>query len=46
MTLWRCSDGEASVAGQGLRGAVVGLHLPVVVVDEKELSRAGVRVVV
>ena len=37
-------SGEASVAGQGTRGAVVGWYLPVMVVDEKMLNRAGVRV--
>ena len=37
-------SGEASMAGQGLRGAVIGWYLLVVVVDEKKLSRAGVRV--
>ena len=34
-----------TVTGHGLRGAVVGWYLPVLVVDEKMLSRDGVRVV-
>ena len=35
------------MAGHGLRGAVVGWYLPVLVVDEKQMRRAGgVRVVV
>ena len=42
---WVCNEGP-TVAGHGLRGAVVGWYLPVLVVDEKRLSRDGVRVVV
>ena len=34
------------MAGHRLGGAVVGWHLPVLVVDEKQMSRNGVRVVV
>ena len=42
---WVCSEGP-TVAGHGLRGAVVRWYLPVLVVDEKRLSRGGVRLVV
>ena len=43
---WVCSEGPA-VTGHGLRGAVVGWYLPVLVVDERQMKRVGgVRVVV
>ena len=43
---WVCSGGPA-VTGHGLRGAVVGWYLPVLVVDEEQMKRVGgVRVVV
>ena len=43
---WVGSGGPA-VTGHGLRGAVVGWYLPVLVVDEKQMKRVGgVRVVV
>ena len=43
---WVCSGGPA-VTGHGLRGAVVGWYLPVLVVVEKQMKRVGgVRVVV
>ena len=43
---WACSDGPA-VTGHGLRGAVVGWYLSVLVVDEKQMRRAeGIIVVV
>ena len=42
---WVCGEGSA-MTGHGLRGAVVGWYLPVLIVDEKRLSRNGVRVVV
>ena len=35
---WACSEGPA-VSGHGLRGAVVGWYLPVLVVDEKQMRR-------
>ena len=34
-------NGSPAVAGHGLRGAVVGWYLPVMVVDEEELKKAG-----
>ena len=34
-------NGSPAVAGHGLRGAVVGWYLPVVVVDGEELEKAG-----
>ena len=37
---WVCSGGPA-VTGHGLRGAVVGWYLPVLVVDEKQMRRVG-----
>ena len=37
---WVCSGGSA-VSGHGLRGAVVGWYLPVMVVDEEQLRRVG-----
>ena len=48
MVQWhRCEEnGGKAVAGGGIRGEVVGWHLPVRVVNEKALTRAGVRVVV
>ena len=43
---WVCSGGPA-VTGHGLRGAVVGWYLPVLVVDEEQMKKkGGVRVVV
>ena len=42
---WRPSS-DTAVTGHGLRGAVVGWYLPVLVVDEKQMKRGGVRVVV
>ena len=42
---WVCSEGPA-VTGHGLRGAVVGWYLPVLVVDEEQMKSGGVRVVV
>ena len=43
---WACSGGPV-VAGHGMRGAVVGWYLPVLVVDEEQLKKGrGVRVVV
>ena len=42
---WVCSGGPA-VTGHGLRGAVVGWYLPVLVVDERQMKRGGVKVVV
>ena len=44
---WVCNE-SPTVPGHGLRGAVVGWYLPVrmLVVDEKRMSRGGVRVVV
>ena len=38
---WVCSEGPVG-AGHGLRGAVAGWYLPVLVVDEKRLSRGEV----
>ena len=35
---WVCSEGPA-VTGHGLRGAVVGWYLPVLVVDEEQMRR-------
>jgi hypothetical protein len=43
---WESSGGEAAVGGAIRRGEVVGWYLPVKVVSEKALTRAGVRVVV
>ena len=38
----RWSDnGSPAVSGHGLRGAVVGWYLPVMVVDEEEMKKAG-----
>ena len=37
---WVCSGGPA-VTGHGLRGAVVGWYLPVLVVAEKKMKRVG-----
>ena len=42
---WK-SNGKETVVGRGKRGEVMGWYLPVSVVDEKALTRAGVRVVV
>ena len=42
---WEANGGKA-VAGRGIRGEVMRWYLPVRVVDQKELSGAGVRVVV
>ena len=43
---WVCSEGSA-VTWHGLRGAVVGWYLPVLVVDEKQMEKVGgARVVV
>ena len=39
---WVCSGG-AAVTGQGLRGAVVGRYLPVLVVTEEQMKSGGVR---
>ena len=41
---WVSNEREAA-AGQGIRGEVVGWYLPVGVVKENSLTRAGVRVV-
>ena len=38
-----CSEGPA-VTGHGLRGAVVGWYLPMLVVDEEKVKTGGVRV--
>ena len=43
---WEASSGEAAVVGGIRKGEVVGWYLPVRVVSEKALTRAGVRVVV
>ena len=43
---WEAIGGEAAVGGGIRRGEVVGWYLPVRVVNEKALTRAGVRVVV
>ena len=43
---WEANGGEAAVGGGIRRGEVVGWYLPVKVVSEKALTRAGVRVVV
>ena len=43
---WEATGGEAAVGGGIRRGEVVGWYLPVKVVSEKALTRAGVRVVV
>ena len=40
---WVCNEGP-TVTGHGLRGAVVGWYLPVLVVDEEKVKRRGVRV--
>ena len=41
------SSGGPAVTGHGLRGAVVGWYLPVLVVDEEQMKEGGgVRVVV
>jgi hypothetical protein len=37
---WVCSGGPA-VTGHGLRGAVVGWYLPVLVVNEQQMKRVG-----
>ena len=37
---WVCS-GSSTVSGHGLRGAVVGSYLPVLVVNEEKLKKAG-----
>ena len=37
---------RAAVTGHGLRGAVVGWYLPVLVVGEEQMRRGGARVVV
>ena len=37
---WVCSGGPA-VTGHGMRGAVVGWYLPVLVVDEEQMRRGG-----
>ena len=37
---WVCNESPA-VTGHGLRGAVVGWYLPVLVVDEKQMRRVG-----
>ena len=37
---WVCSGGP-TVTGHGLRGAVVGWYLPVLVVDERKMKRVG-----
>ena len=37
---WVCSE-DSAVAGHGLRGAVVGWYLPVLVVDEVKMKRVG-----
>ena len=43
---WVCSEGP-TMTGHGLRGAVVGWYLPLLVVDERQLKKiGGVRVVV
>ena len=43
---WECS-GSPAATGHGLRGAVVGWYLPVLVVDEEQMKKVGgVRVVV
>ena len=43
---WVCSE-DSAVAGHGLRGAVVGWYLPVLVVDERQMKEVGgARVVV
>ena len=42
---WVCSEGP-TVTGHGLRGAVVGWYLPVLVVDERQMTSGGVEVVV
>ena len=42
---WVCSEGPAETE-HGLRGAVVGWYLPMLVVDEEQMKRGGVRVVV
>ena len=40
------SNGEGAVVGRGNRGEVLGWYLPVRVMDEKALTRVGVRGVV
>ena len=40
------SNGKEAVVGRGNKGEVLGWYLPVRVVDEKALTRAGVKVVV
>ena len=42
---WVYSEGPV-VTGHGLRGAVVGWYLPVLVVDERQMKRGGARVAV
>jgi hypothetical protein len=37
---WVCREGPAAT-GHGLRGAVVGWYLPVLVVDEEQMRRGG-----
>ena len=39
---WVCNEGPAET-GHGLRGAVVGWYLPVLVVNEEQMSSGGVR---
>ena len=39
---WACSS--PAIPGHGLRGAVVGWYLPVLVVDEEQMKSGGVRV--
>ena len=40
------SNVREAATGQGIRRDVVGWYLPVSIVDEKKLPRAGVKVVV
>ena len=43
---WECNSSPAAT-GHGLRGAVVGWYLPVLVVDEEQMQKVGgVKVVV
>ena len=37
-------SGSPAAPGHGLRGAVVGWYLPVLVVDEEQMKSGGVRV--
>ena len=43
---WEATGGEAAAVGGIKKGEVVGWYLPVRVVSEKALTRAGVRVMV